>query len=43
MQQDCWGDETELVHRREKIADTHLHRTDPEDPGVASVRFVVAK
>lgn len=43
MQQDCWCGETEQVHIRGRSADTHLHRTAPEGPGVASEHFVVAK
>lgn len=43
MQQDCWGGETEQVHKRGRSGDTHLHRTAPEGPGGASEHFVVAK
>lgn len=43
MQRDCWGGETEQVHIRGRSADTHLHRTGPEGPGVASEHRVVAK
>lgn len=43
MQPDCWGGETEQVHRRGRSADTHLHRTAPEGPSIASEHFVVAK
>ncbi len=43
MQQDCLGGETEQAHTRERTVDTHLHMTDPGDPGAPLEHFLVAK